>query len=339
MPSMVFRLSHRWLITCLCAMAALPWLWVTPANADELRPGYMEFTQKTATDWSLVWRSPMRGGVTRDTRPVLPQGCAIVGDIRRELSEATLIERSTVRCSGPVAGKRIGLANFGASQTDVLVRIAIRGRPIQAIRLTAAESTTVIAERPDMTQVAQTYFVTGVEHILFGYDHLLFVVALVLLLDGLVTVAKAVTAFTVAHSITLVGTTLGLLGLPQAPVEAVIALSIMFLAVEVIKKTPDEPRLAERVPWIVAFLFGLLHGFGFAGALKEIGLPETDVPTALLMFNVGVEVGQLLIVLSTIAAVALVGRLLPRFQRLAIIASTYVIGSIAAFWFIERFAA
>lgn len=335
----MLRLSPLRLIVGLCVVAATTWLAVSPARADELRPGYVEFTQRTATDWSLVWRSPMKGGVTRDTRPILPNGCTIAGDISRELSQATLIERSNVRCSGPVAGKRIGLANFGASQIDVLVRIAIRGRPIQAMRLTAAEPTTVIAERPDITQVARTYFVTGVEHILFGYDHLLFVVALVLLLDGLMTVAKAVTAFTVAHSITLVGTTLGVLGLPQAPVEAVIALSIMFLAVEVIKKTPGKPRLSERVPWIVAFLFGLLHGFGFAGALKEIGLPETDVPTALLTFNIGVEVGQLMIVLATIAAIALIGRLLPRWQRPAIVASTYAIGSIAAFWFVERLVA
>ena len=132
-----------------------------------------------------------------------------------------------------------------------------------------------------------------------GYDHLLFVVALVLLLSGFWTVVKAVTAFTVAHSLTLVGTTLGLIGLPQQPVESVIALSILFLAVEVAKRKPDEPRLSERAPWIVAFAFGLLHGFGFAGALKEIGLPESDVPTALLTFNLGVEAGQLAIVAAT----------------------------------------
>lgn len=323
-------------LALLIACVAMGWLAMTPARADELRPGYMEFSQRSASDWALVWRSPMRGGVRPDTQPLLPQGCAIVGGIQRELSEATLIERSTVRCSGPVAGRRIGLSNFGASQTDVLVRVAFRGRPVQAMRLTAAEPTVEIAERPETMQVAKTYFVTGIDHILFGYDHLLFVVALVLLLDGLVTVAKAVTAFTVAHSITLVGTTLGMIGLPQAPVEAVIALSIMFLAVEVIKKNPGEPRLSERAPWIVAFLFGLLHGFGFAGALKEIGLPETDVPTALLTFNLGVEAGQLLIVLATIAVVAAIGRFLPRLQRPVIVAGTYAIGAVAAYWFIER---
>jgi hypothetical protein len=164
----------------------------------------------------------------------------------------------------------------------------------------------------------------------------LFVVALVLLLNGWMTIVKAVTAFTVAHSITLVGTTLGVFGLPQAPVEAVIALSIMFLAVEVIKKQPGEPRLSERAPWVVAFLFGLLHGFGFAGALKEIGLPEGDVPTALLTFNLGVEAGQLLIVLATLAVTHIIARWLPSLHRPVIAATTYAIGSIAAFWFVER---
>ena len=163
-----------------------------------------------------------------------------------------------------------------------------------------------------------------------------FVVALVLLLSGFWTIAKAVTAFTVAHSITLVGTTLGLLGLPQRPVEAIIALSIVFLAVEIVKKREGVPRLSERVPWVVAFLFGLLHGFGFAGALKEIGLPESDVPTALLTFNLGVEAGQLIIVAATIAIVAALRHLRPQAERPAILAATYGIGAVASLWLLER---
>jgi hydrogenase/urease accessory protein HupE len=218
----------------------------------------------------------------------------------------------------------------------VLVRVAPLGRPVQVMRLTAAEPMAEIRIKADAWQVAQTYFVTGVKHILFGYDHLLFVVALVLLLNGFWTVAKAVTAFTVAHSITLIGTILGVLGLPQNPVESVIALSIMFLAIEIIKKDPIQPRLSQRIPWVVSFLFGLLHGFGFAGALKEIGLPETDVPTALLTFNLGVEGGQLVIVITTLTVLALLRRfakpLMPRVIRLA----SYAIGITASFWFIQR---
>jgi hydrogenase/urease accessory protein HupE len=247
-----------------------------------------------------------------------------------------VISTFAVSCKGPVAGHAIGLSNFSAAQTDVLVRVAPLGRPVQALRLTAAEPAVEIAAKPDAWQVAHTYFVIGVEHIVFGYDHLLFVVSLVLLLTGFRTIAIAVTAFTVAHSITLIGTTLGFLGLPQRPVEAIIALSIVFLAVEIVKKKDGEPRLSERLPWVVAFLFGLLHGFGFAGALKEIGLPESDVPTALLTFNLGVEVGQLMIVAATLGILWVVRRLRPNWTRPVIRVSSYAIGGIASMWLLER---
>ena len=147
---------------------------------------------------------------------------------------------------------------------------------------------------------------------------------------------RAATAFTLAHSITLVGTSLGLIGLAQQPVEATIALSLIFLAVEIAKQREGAPRLSERLPWVVAFLFGLLHGFGFAGALREIGLPETDVPLALLTFNLGVELGQLVIIAATLAVLALIRRAAPRGLRPATLAATYAIGIVSSFWFIER---
>lgn len=322
----------RWVWLALATL----FLIVQPARADELRPGYLEFTQKTAVDWTLIWKAPMRGGVTPATQPILPKGCTAKGDPQRTMGEMAMISTFKIACTGTVAGQSIGLSNFTAAQTDVLVRVAPLNRPVQALRLTAAEPSAEIAAKPDAWQVARTYFVIGVEHIVFGYDHLLFVVALVLLLTGFRTIAIAVTAFTVAHSITLIGTTLGVLGLPQRPVEAIIALSIVFLAVEIVKKNEGEPRLSERVPWVVAFLFGLLHGFGFAGALKEIGLPESDVPTALLTFNLGVEAGQLLIVAATIGLLWALRRLQPNWTRPAIRASSYAIGAIASMWLLER---
>jgi hydrogenase/urease accessory protein HupE len=220
--------------------------------------------------------------------------------------------------------------------TDALLRVAPLGRPVQTERLIPGNSSYTVSTVPDGWQVARTYFVIGVEHILAGFDHLLLVIALLLLLQRGRAVVAAATAFTLAHSITLAGTTLGLFGLPQAPVEASIALSIVFLAVEIVKAKPGEPRLSERVPWVVAFLFGLLHGFGFAGALREIGLPETDVPVALLTFNLGVEAGQLMIIAATMAVLAALARFAPKARRPAIIASTYLIGAVASFWFIER---
>jgi hydrogenase/urease accessory protein HupE len=239
-------------------------------------------------------------------------------------------------CSAPLDGAAIGLSGMESGFTDALVRIAPLGRPVQAERLTPGRPT-VIAARPDAPgSVGWTYLGIGVEHILSGYDHLLFVVALVLLLGRLGPVVKAATAFTVAHSVTLAGTTLGLFGLPQPPVEALIALSIVFLAVEIVKRDPANPRLSERAPWLVAFLFGLLHGFGFAGALREIGLPEGDVPLALLTFNLGVEAGQLLIVVAVLGITAALRRVALPALRPATLTATYVIGTVASFWFIER---
>jgi hydrogenase/urease accessory protein HupE len=319
---------------CIGFLAML--LTIAPAKADELRPGYLEFSQTSATDWTLVWKAPMRGGVTPATQPVLPKGCTTQGTPQRTMGAMAVISTFKVQCREDVAGKRIGLSNLTAAQTDVLVRVAPLDRPVQAMRLTAAAPQTEIAAKPDRWQVAWTYFVIGVEHIVFGYDHLLFVVALVLLLSGFRTIALAITSFTVAHSLTLVGTTLGFLGLPQKPVEAIIALSIVFLAVEIIKKRDGEPRLSERIPWVVAFAFGLLHGFGFAGALAEIGLPESDVPTALLTFNIGVEAGQLVIVAATMLVLLAIRLWRPQLARPAIKSSTYAIGSIAAMWLIER---
>jgi len=314
----------------------LAMLWALPAHADELRPGYLEFTEKTQGAWTLVWKAPMRGGLTPQTQPILPNNCVCKGQPSKAVSGIALVTTTAVACQGDVSGKLIGLSNFEASQTDVLVRVAPLGRPVQALRLTPAEPKVEIKAKPDRWQVARTYFITGVEHILFGYDHLLFVVSLVLLLSGFWTIAKAVTAFTVAHSITLIGTTLGFLGLPQRPVESVIALSILFLAVEIVKRKPDEPRLSERIPWVVAFGFGLLHGFGFAGALNEIGLPESDVPTALLTFNLGVEAGQMVIVALSLAVLELLRRYSAVMVSPVLRFSAYAIGTISAFWFIER---
>jgi hydrogenase/urease accessory protein HupE len=320
----------------LCFAIAALFCFSQPAFADELRPGYLAFSQTSEQIWILVWKAPMRGGVTPATQPVLPLDCKATDPPRRTMSEMAVISTFTVRCSSDVAGKAIGLAEFAAAQTDVLVRVAPLDRPVQALRLTAAAPSAIIAVRPDAWQVARIYFVIGVEHILLGYDHLLFVIALVLLLSGFRTIAWAVTAFTVAHSITLIGTTVGLLGLPQRPVEAIIALSIVFLSVEIVKRKDGEARLSERIPWVVAFVFGLLHGFGFAGALKEVGLPESEVAAALLTFNLGVEAGQLLIVMATMTLMAALRKVRSDWVQPATRLTAYAIGTVASMWLIER---
>jgi hydrogenase/urease accessory protein HupE len=307
-----------------------------PAAADTLRPAYVEFTQATAHDWQLVWRLPVQADLTPHIRPILPRGCTIVEPPERQLTAMSLVNRARARCSAPVAGRRIGMRGLELAQTDVIVRVAPLGRPAQTLRLTPARPMATIAAKAGRWQVATSYFWIGVEHIVFGYDHLLFVLAFVLLLDGVGRIAVAVTAFTVAHSLTLAGTTLGLIGLPAAPVESVIALSIIFLAVEILKKTPGEPRLSERAPWIVALAFGLLHGFGFAGALSAIGLPEGEVPMALFAFNVGVEVGQIAMVLAASVVLALLRNFATAAAPHVVRLCAYAIGTVAGIWFVER---
>ena len=324
----MIRLCCLFLCSVLIALAA-------PARADELRPGYLQLTQRDASRWDLIWKAPVLGGLATRARPALPDFCKITpGPVR--LEAAALVASARLDCARPLDGASVGLTGMESSFTDALLRVAPLGRPVQAERLTPDHPVVTIKAVPDRWQVARTYALLGVEHILTGYDHLLFVVALVLLLMRGWPVVRAATAFTVAHSLTLAGTTLGMFGLAQAPVEALIALSIVFLAVEIIKQQDGTPRLTERLPWVVAFQFGLLHGFGFAGALREIGLPEGDVPLALLTFNLGVEVGQLVIITACLALVALLRRFARPALRPATVLATYGIGTIASFWFIER---
>ena len=188
--------------------------------------------------------------------------------------------------------------------------------------------------------MAATYLRLGVEHILFGIDHLLFVLALLILVQGGRRLLVTVTAFTLAHSLTLADATLGLVRMPQRPVEAVIALSIMFVATEIVRGREGRPGLRAERPWMVAFTFGLLHGFGFAGALREVGLPQQAIPVALLFFNVGVELGQLMFIASVLAVAAVARRIaqrvaLPR-PAWAWRVPAYAIGTVTAYWTIER---
>ncbi|WP_417620898.1 HupE/UreJ family protein [Parasphingorhabdus sp.] len=311
-------------------------LWPTNARADELRPAYIEMTEQTPGQWSLLWKASANSRLGRSGVIKIPDNCVIEGERQREFAGSNILTRLALQCNGSLQGQTIGLKGLALSSTDALVRIAPMDSAMQTLRLTPDQPSAILATPSVISNVAATYTILGIEHILLGFDHLFFVLALVLLLKGGWLVAKTVTAFTVAHSLTLIGTTLGWLSLPSQPVEAVIALSIVFLAVEVVKARPDDLRLSERFPWIVAFLFGLLHGFGFAGALAEIGLPEGDVPLALLTFNLGVEIGQLTIVAIALAILHGLRQFKLSWVRPTKTATAYGIGIIATYWFIER---
>ncbi len=308
-------------------------VWSSATWADDLRPGYLEVRETAPHHYAINWKAPAR---IAKVVPTFPSDCRAAGEPQRSFDKAALLTRWDIVCARSLAEREIRLAGLENTQGDALLRYRSVSGATQAARLTAATPAATIAVKPARAPVAQTYFATGVEHILTGYDHLLFVLCLVLLLNGAWRVAATVTAFTIAHSLTLIATTFELISVPRAPVEAVIALSIIFLAVEIVKRDAENPRLSERIPWAIAFLFGLLHGFGFAGALADIGLPQGEVPTALLAFNLGVEAGQLMIVAGAMVALALLNRANAAWLRPFQTASSYAIGSIAAMWFIER---
>ncbi len=306
-----------------------------PATAHEMRPAYLEFRQIDSETFKILWKVPAKGEWRLSLHVLLPASC--VSDSKSALAiEGARIERWTARCQGGLAGKRIEVDGLAATMTDVLVRIERLDIASQVQRLTPLHPYFVVDTDPKGIQIAKTYLTLGSEHILMGFDHLLFLLALLILIKGKRRLIGTVTAFTLAHSLTLAMATLGFAHIPQAPVEAVIALSIAFVAAEIIHAWQGKISLTESRPWIVAFSFGLLHGLGFAGALFEIGLPQREIPLALLMFNLGVELGQLIFIAIILVAIALLRRLRLVLPSWAKWISPYAIGSMAMFWVIQR---
>jgi len=231
----------------------------------------------------------------------------------------------------------ITIEGLSATMIDTLVRIELLSGVVISQILKPDSPTFVVNTRGGVSLAGYVHL--GIEHILLGIDHLLFVLGLLLIVQGKWQLVKTITAFTVAHSITLALATLDVIQVPQAPVEAVIALSIVFLATELARPKGESLDLTFRFPWIVAFVFGLLHGFGFAGALSEVGLPQTDIPLALLLFNGGVEIGQLVFVGAFFALGWLIYRVVETLPTWLTPATTYGIGSVSSYWLVERVAA
>jgi len=307
-------------------------------EAHELRPGFLEIQQTGAETYDVRFKVPARGDMRLGLHVRLPADCTETKPARTERAGAAALEHLAVRCPGGLVDREVAIDGLSSTFTDVVVRVESEDGSVQAARLTPDQPSFTVAAAPTWVDTARTYFLLGVEHILLGIDHLLFVLALLLLVRDVWMLVKVITAFTVAHSITLALAALGWAQIPQAPVEAVIALSIMFVAAEIVRQTGPESDFTKRAPWLVAFAFGLLHGLGFGGALKEIGLPQSDVPLALLTFNLGVEAGQLLFVFAVVGAGALVRRFLSLDRPWLRTALGYGIGSMAAVWFVQRVA-
>jgi hydrogenase/urease accessory protein HupE len=309
-----------------------------PAAAHEVRPAYLELHETASGEFALLWKTPMRGemrlALSVEFSGRTEKSTAVV---RRETGGAA-IQTWRMKAIDPLRGQSVRVVGLERTMTDALVRAEFADGTTWMQRLTPQQPTAMIPAGQSGLMVATVYLKLGVEHILLGIDHLLFVLALLIITQGTWRLVKTITAFTIAHSITLALATLGLVQVPQAPVEAIIALSIVFVAAEIIRGRNGREGLTVRAPWIVAFAFGLLHGFGFAGALSEVGLPQGQIPVALLFFNLGVEAGQLLfvaVVLSVMAVGRLLRRPLPRWVEWA---PAYAIGSVAMFWVIQRVA-
>lgn len=309
-----------------------------PAVAHEIRPAYLDMRETAPDRFSIVWKVPAQGEMRLGLYARLPATCTETAEHTTSMEGGAHLEQWTASCERGLKGQTITIDGLRSTMTDALARIAYFDGTTEIARFTPEKPTFVVAGAQTGIEVAATYFWLGVDHILSGLDHLLFVLALFLLIRDPMMLIKTVTAFTVAHSITLAGASFGYFSLPQKPVEAVIALSIAFVARELIQIGPGKPRLSENYPWAVAFAFGLLHGFGFAGALKEIGLPQSDVLLSLLTFNLGVETGQLLFLGTAFILWRAVSALWSvRFDLLRRTAG-YLLGAVSTFWLLTRLA-
>ena len=321
----------------LLALLALP----VAAWAHEARPAYLELKETAPEHFSVLWRTPVLAGMRLPVALQLPEGVKDVNEPTVQELTDSLLERRAID-AGPagLAGQRIECPGLQLTITDVLVRVELLDGRSWTMLARPSQPWIEIAGARSTAATAMTFFVHGIEHILFGFDHLLFVLGLVLIVASPRALFLTITAFTVAHSITLALATLGVVHVPGPPVEAAIALSILLLATEIVHRERGEIGLTARWPWVVAFAFGLLHGFGFASALADIGLPQGDIPLALFAFNVGVECGQLVFVGTVFGVLWVTRRLLlgPRVERRALRVAPYAIGGLAAFWLFERLA-
>jgi hydrogenase/urease accessory protein HupE len=316
---------------------ALVAAWACGASAHEVRPAYLEVRQTGPETYDVLFKVPGSGENLRlALYPELPDACTRLAAPKTTFVDNAFTERWSVRCEGGLAGRTIGITGLAASTTDVLVRLPRSEGRSQIVRLTPDKPSFVVEAEPSGWRVALTYVRLGRDHILLGIDHLLFVLGLLLIVPDRWMLLKTVTAFTLAHSLTLAVATLGYASAPLPPLNAAIALSILFLGPEIVRHERGGTSLTLRHPWVVAFAFGLLHGFGFASGLNTAGLPHGDIPVALLFFNLGVEAGQLGFVALMLLLARSFRALEIRWPRIVELAPGYAVGSLGAYWTIQR---
>jgi hydrogenase/urease accessory protein HupE len=305
-------------------------------EAHEVRPGFLELREDENGRHALLWKKPAGGEVEIRIAPVVPDGCRFETPDRQQLTPGAVFVRGTLSCEGGLAGKTLRIAGLETTVTDVLVRVHHADGRLESHLLRPAAPSATLGGRTTALARAAAYLRLGVQHILLGVDHLLFVLGLLLIVADRWALVKTVTSFTVAHSITLAIATLGYASAPLPPLHVAIALSILFLGPEVVRARRGETSFTIRHPWVVASAFGLLHGFGFASGLTAMGLPEGEIPLALLLFNIGVEAGQIAFVILVILLERSFLTLEIVWPRWAEALPAYAVGSLGAYWTIQR---
>jgi hypothetical protein len=330
-------LSLRWLVSLLAIITPLT---IAPVAAHELQPGYLELKEKAPDRYDVLWKLPSLGSsdASMPITPVFPDACHQLGKAHSNRAGTAWIFTARLECKGGLAGQTIAIEGLEAFTTDVLVRVQHADGSVETHVLKPVQASVTLRSSGDTRRGVGVYLYLGIEHILLGVDHLLFVLGLLLIVQSRWMLLKTVTAFTIAHSITLAVATFGIARVAPAPLNAAIALSILFLGPEIVRRWRGQTSFTIRHPWVVAFAFGLLHGFGFASGLAQLGLPKSEIPLALFLFNVGVEIGQLsfvFLILLLERAFRLLMILWPRIiERLP----GYLVGTLGAFWTIQRVA-
>ena len=320
-------------ILLLGILASVP----AEVGAHPLAPALLDIRESEAGRADVSWKTSLLRVPGSNIQPVLPSSCRALTSPTIIGGTNSLTTRWSVSCEPrSLVGQRIGVEGLDRAKIDALLRISLAdGRVVQRV-LRASDPFVTVPEHDGPLEVTLAYLGLGAEHILTGLDHLLFVFGLLLLVSGARLLIWTITAFTLGHSVTLSLAILGFVNFPVRPIEVAIALSVFALAVELTRGETAQPTLMRRFPWGMALLFGLLHGFGFAGALREVGLPPVEIPLALLSFNVGLEFGQLLFVFAVLALRWLLSARLSRLPSWTEQLPIYAMGSLAAFWCFER---
>jgi hypothetical protein len=314
------------------------------ARADEFKPAYLQLTQTDRDAYEVLWKVPaIDETTTLNIHPRFPDGTESTAATQRVFAGGAVVERWRISVPGSLDGKAVEFLGLSETRIDVLARVVQADGSVQLERILPVHPRLVVRAAPRSFDVARTYTLLGIEHILTGFDHLLYILGMLILVSGVRRIILTMSAFTATHSLTLSAAALGWVHVPQSPVEACIAFSILFVAREVVENRSGRPGLAARWPWMVSFIFGLMHGCGFAGALAQVGLPTHAIPIALLLFNVGVEIGQVLFVAAVVVAIAAAVRVarhvrIPQPTWLWRI-PPYAIGALASLWLVERMVA